>query len=534
MIEPRHHTFSDVFDEDKEALAAKLKGSLFDFVCTFFPIVTGKDFIVSRPLGREPHAITMCRALTAAIRLKLPTHRLLLNIAPGTGKSTLCCMAIAWSMARYPDSNWLYISYSKTLATKQTAFIKAIMSCKEYGYLFDVHLRKDSTAKDLFATTAGGTVGAYGSGGSITGQDAGLPGLERFTGGIMIDDPIKPDEAHSDTIRENVIRNYQETISMRPRDFKVPLIFIGQRLHEADLAQWLIDGNDIYDWEKVIIKSLDEAGNALYPEAFPLDMLLRLQESSPYAFAAQHQQNPMPAGGALFKRAGFTLLREEPEEYLYTFITADTAETDKTYNDATAFSFFGLYAVTVNGIKTGQYALHWIDCVELHIEPKDLEAAFFDFYSDCVRHKCPPMLAAIENKSTGVTLSSVLQKTQGLTVRRIKVTAADGSKANRFLSMQAYINSGLLSLTASSEEEDRPVSRMKHVLDHMEKITANDTHRRDDICDTAYWAVKLALIDKHGIPTNIGRHRSQDILNDLANNFNQRVNAGAIIHGRTR
>lgn len=523
-----------IFDEDKETLAAELKGSLFKFTSTFFPIVTGKPFIVSRPIGREPHAITICRALTKAIRLELPTHRLLLNIAPGTGKSTLCCMAVAWSLARYPDANWLYVSYSKTLATKQTSFIKTIMSTKEYQYLFDVHLKRDSAAKDLFSTTAGGTVGAYGAGGSITGQDAGLPGLTRFSGGIMIDDPLKPDEAHSETIRENVIRNYQETISMRPRDFKVPLIFIGQRLHEADLAQWLIDGNDTYEWEKVILKSLDEAGNALYPEAFPKDMLRRLQQSSPYAFASQHQQNPMPAGGGLFKKDSFVLLEREPEEYLYTFITADTAETDKTYNDASVFSFFGVYEVSYRGAKTGQYALHWIDCVELFIEPKDLESSFLDFYADCVRHKCPPLLAAIENKSTGVTLSSTLSKMQGLQVRRIKVTAADGSKTNRFLSMQPFINSGLISVTASSEECTSATHNMIPVLEHMQKITANDTHRRDDICDTLYWAVKLALIDKHGLRADNKTKREKTILADLSADLERRKQAGAIIYGRTR
>ena len=33
-------------------------------------------------------------------------------------------------------------------------------------------------------------------------------------------------------------------------------------------------------------------------------------------------------------------------------------------------------------------------------------------------------------------------------------------------------------------------------IDHCAKITANNTHRFDDICDTLYDAVKLALIDK--------------------------------------
>ena len=32
-------------------------------------------------------------------------------------------------------------------------------------------------------------------------------------------------------------------------------------------------------------------------------------------------------------------------------------------------------------------------------------------------------------------------------------------------------------------------------IEHMSKITANDTHRYDDIADTVYDAVRLGLID---------------------------------------
>ena len=78
--------------------------------------------------------------------------------------------------------------------------------------MFGVSLRHDSKAKDYFKTTANGAVAAFGSGGAITGQDGGLPGLDRFSGAIIIDDPIKPDEATSDTIRESVLSNYSETI----------------------------------------------------------------------------------------------------------------------------------------------------------------------------------------------------------------------------------------------------------------------------------------------------------------------------------
>ena len=65
--------------------------------------------------------------------------------------------------------------------------------------------------------------------------------------------------------------------------------------------------------------------------------------------------------------------------YLQTFITADTAETNKSYNDATVFSFWGVYEIETMGRKTANIGLHWIDCAEMRIEPKDLRDAFLDF-----------------------------------------------------------------------------------------------------------------------------------------------------------
>ena len=391
-------------DFDKEELSATLKGSLFEFTRTFYPLLTGREFIISNPPGREPHTITICRALTKAARLELEQHRLVINVPPGHGKSTLVSMWVAWTLAQYPDSRYLYISYSKVLAAKHTETIKRIVSLAHYRYLFDVQIRHDSKAKDSWQTTSGGAVAAFGSSGAITGQDAGLPGLNRFSGGLLIDDAHKPDEAYSDTIRTSVIDNYRETIQQRCRGINVPIIFIGQRLHEDDLAAYLLNGKDGHNWDKVILKSIDETGNALYPEAFPLSMLRIREERDIYVFASQHQQDPQPAGGALFKPDWFIQLDFEPN-ILQTFITADTAETDKSYNDATVFSFWGVYEIETMGRKTGEYGLHWIDCAELRIEPKDLRDAFLDFWQDCMIHKVPPLLAAIEKKSNNCKLS---------------------------------------------------------------------------------------------------------------------------------
>jgi len=74
------------------------------------------------------------------------------------------------------------------------------------------------------------------------------------------------------------------------------------------------------------------------------------------------------------------------------------------------------------GRKTGEIGLHWLDCQELRVEPKDLKDCFLDFWQDCMRYRLPPLMAAIEKKSTGTTLISVLQELRGMQIRNIERT----------------------------------------------------------------------------------------------------------------
>lgn len=475
-------------DLEKEEMAAKLRGSLYEFTRFFTKYITNRDYISSRPISRESHQITICRELTALSRMEYPNENLLINVEPGSGKTLHICMWVAWCYAHNPLCNFIYISYSHTLAAEQTAFIKTIMSSQMYKYLFNVDIAKDTKAKDHFATTAGGHTAAFGSAGSITGRNAGLPGLPHFSGAVIIDDAHKPSEATSDTIRDAVIKNYEETIRQRPRGENVPIVFIGQRVHEADLASFFIDKKDIKPWRKIILKSLDEAGNALYPEVHPKDYLLELKDKSPYVFSSQFQQEPTPAGGGLFKPEWFLELDKEPN-ILTTFITADTSETDKTYNDATALCFWGIYEIEVFGKKTGEMAVHWMDCLEEWVEPKDLQDLFLNFWVECSRHRVAPRLALIEKKSTGVTLISTIKNIQGLQIREIERNRSSGSKTARFLEIQPIVASKRVTFTAGAKH-------IKMCKDHMSKITANDTHRRDDIADNLADAVRSAIIDK--------------------------------------
>jgi predicted phage terminase large subunit-like protein len=470
-------------EKDLSTEKDRLSRSLMGFTQDFYYLRTGRRFELSEPDGRESHYITICKALVRVI--KGETKRLIINVPPRYGKTELVIHFIAWALAQYPDSNFLYVSYSLGLAKKQTKTIRQIVSMNEFRDIFGVGMSDETSAQGNFETKQGGTVYAAGADGEITGRGAGIKGGDRFGGCIVIDDIHKPSEVTSDTMRQSVNEWYFNTLQSRLNDpDNTPIIFIGQRLHEDDLAGNL---NKTGDWESIIIPAIDAVGNPLHPKMHSREALAKMQETMPYVYSSQYQQDPLPAGGGIFKPDWFFQTDEEPN-IVSTFITADTAETDKSYNDATVFSFFGLYKILQGEFETDLIGLHWIDCVELRIEPKDLEGEFLAFYGSCMRYRVRPRVAAIEKKSTGVTLLSVLKNIRGIQVMDVERTKSSGNKTTRFLEIQPFIASKQISIPKDGRHTAR-------VLEHMRKITANDSHRHDDIADTLYDGIKLGIID---------------------------------------
>lgn len=476
--------YSTDLDEDTNKLRLELLSSFFLFNKVIYEARTNRPFLISNPISNESHFVTICRELVDVFLLKTP--RLMINVPPGWGKSTLCQNFIAYCLAWYADCRFLYLSTSYELAASHTHTIKKIIQLPIYRELFDVRVRSDQSAKDFFETSAGGAVAAFGAKGAVVGRDAGLPGQDRFSGCLLLDDMHKPDEVHSDTIREGVHKNYFETIEPRLRGINVPVIFIGQRLHEDDLPAHLLAGADGQKWKHITIKALDENKNSRYPEVMTREKLIAMEKLQPYVFSSQYQQEPIPSGGALFKEEWFTICEKEPPIFA-TFLTVDGAETEDTMNDPTAMSFWGIYSLGYQENGKDVCALHWLDCIEEWVEPKDLEELFLDFHSSCSRHDIKPMTSAIEKKSSGTTLLSLLKKRQGMSVIDIERTGASGSKADRFIKMQPYVASLRVTLPMYGKHNHK-------VVKHMTKITANNTHKHDDICDTAHDAIDVALI----------------------------------------
>lgn len=63
-----------------------------------------------------------------------------------------------------------------------------------------------------------------------------IRGVSKFSGALLVDDANKPADIHSQTMRERVIRYYEETLLSRLNGSDVPIVNIQQRLHIEDLS----------------------------------------------------------------------------------------------------------------------------------------------------------------------------------------------------------------------------------------------------------------------------------------------------------
>lgn len=270
------------------------------------------------------HHKVICDALMKVYRGE--TKRLIINIPPRYSKTELAVVNfIAWCMGNAPDCEFIHTSYSGKLAVNNCDNAKQVVEDPRFREIFpELQIRSDSKAKGDWRTTAGGVVYAQGAGGTITGFGAGKLRPE-FGGAIIIDDPHKPDEVASPIMREGVIEWFKNTLESRVNDpGRTPIILIMQRLHERDLAGWLLEGGNGEEWEHVNLPAIAESddefrteGEALWPSMHSIEMLRRMEATKPFEYAGQYQQRPAPRGGAMFQRGWFEIVNEVPANLTY-------------------------------------------------------------------------------------------------------------------------------------------------------------------------------------------------------------------------
>ena len=292
-------------------------------------------------------------------------RRVLIRVPPRYGKTELAVKQfMAKGLALNPSSKFLHLSYSSELAVDNSAEVKDIVSHPAYQELFPfVKIKTDSKAKHKWTTTKGGGVYATSTGGQVTGFGAGhvidfdkikeyqnitpidtyydsdgkvkqdvlkfLNSLnkdytinpELFGGAIIVDDPLKPEDALSDTVRKKMNQRFYNTIKSRTNSRYTPMIVIGQALHEEDLIGYLMK-KEPGVWTLINLPAImeDENGEevALYPQMHTLKELKQMQEADDFNFETQYMQNPKPIEGLLFPESETKYYFGLPEpEYIH-------------------------------------------------------------------------------------------------------------------------------------------------------------------------------------------------------------------------
>lgn len=238
----------------------------------FFLKQTGGKMIVNRH-----HEIIQ----SALERTMLPPNhpdqipRLIINVPPGYSKTSLAVINyIARGLAIDSRNRFLHLSYSGDLAFQNSASARRIIKSYEFQQMWPIKTRTDSNSVSIWWTTEGGGVRATSTGGQVTGFRAGHMDNDKFTGSLLIDDPIKPDDALSETKRNKINDGYNDIIASRLAIETVPIIVIMQRVGYYDLSGYLLRGGSGEMWYHLNLPVILDSSKS-YPEenayAIPLE-----------------------------------------------------------------------------------------------------------------------------------------------------------------------------------------------------------------------------------------------------------------------
>lgn len=410
----------------KEEFQALMRNDFVAFVeRAFLELNPGTEFLHNWHIHEIAEALEQCR--TGKLR------RLIINVPPRSLKSHMTSISfVAWLLGHKPAAQIISAGYAQDLSNKLAGDCRSVMASEWYQDLFrSTRLATVRSAVHDFATTEKGSRLATSVGGVLTGRGADF---------IIIDDPLKPDEALSETQRNAVNSWYDHTLISRLNDKRTGcIILIMQCLHEDDLVGHVLDGEP---WKLVRFPAIAEtdethvietpygtrsfrrsAGEALHPEREPVEILNQLREiQGEYNFAGQYQQSPAPLGGGIVKAEWFKTYTEtdKPEKFEMIFQSWDTA------NKADERSAYSV--CTTWGVKEKHvYLLH---VFRKHLGYPELKRA--------VREQAEAFGAQrilIEDEASGTPLIQELMNEGKLVIQKCKPTKDKETRMNWVASM---------------------------------------------------------------------------------------------------
>ena len=360
--------------------------------------------------------------------------RLLITLPPRSLKSISVVAFEAWLLGRDPSKRLICASYSADLAGKHAQDCRALMESSWYRRIFP-QTRIEKNTETEFVTSRKGYRYSTSVGGTLTGRGGDM---------LIIDDPMKSEDALSDTKRSAVNDWYDGTLYSRLDDKRNGvIILIMQRQHLDDLAGHVLGQEEWVRLNLPAIAEIDEQirigpnqsrfrrlGDLLHPEREPREVLARIKSTlGSFKFSAQYQQRPVPEEGEIIKLGWFRYYdappqRLEGDEIVQSWDTANKAEELSDYSVCTTWL-----------VRGNQYYL-------LHVLREKLN--YPDLRRNVVEHarKYEVDSLIIENKGSGISLIDDLRQGGGHYDPVPIAFDPEGDKVTRMSAQSAQLEAG--------------------------------------------------------------------------------------------
>jgi predicted phage terminase large subunit-like protein len=367
-------------------------------------------------------------------------NRLMIFMPPRSGKSMLVSEFFpAWYLGRNPTHYLIAATYAQDLADDFGRKVRNQIADPGYQQIFPgVTLQGDSQSAKRFHVIQqrpdghppelSGAYFATGIGGPMSGRGSHL---------LLIDDAVKNrQDAESATIRQTNKDWYTSTAYTRLMPGgKVVLVMT--RWHQDDLAGWLLDTHGHENWTVLNLPAIAEVddeidrkpGDALWPEAFPLERLEKIRTSiGSRDWSALYQQRPAPAEGGMVKADWFRRYDRPRDDYQMIVQSWDTAIKADEINDPSC--------CTTWGIRPDGYDL-------LQVLVRRLEYPALKRLVQSQAHAFGPSAILIEDKASGQQLLQDLRVSTQLPLIGILPVS---DKVTRLSAVSAMIEAGKLAL----------------------------------------------------------------------------------------
>lgn len=394
-------------------------------------------------------------------------RRLIINMPPRSLKSITASVAFpAYVLGLDPSRRIICVSYSGDLAKKHSNDFRAVLEAPWYQRTFpNARIGPYKNSETEIELTARGLRLATSVGGTLTGRGGDI---------IVIDDPLKPDDALSETRRSAANQWFANTLLSRLDDKRSgAIVIVMQRVHMDDLTGFLLSQSN--EWEVLSLPAIAEFeetiplgnghshrrqyGEALSPEREPLHVLEGLKHQiGSDAFSAQYQQAPTPPGGAMVKRQWVKRYQDLPphSERFLTLQSWDTASKGGPDND---------WSVCTTWMATHTRRWYLLDLWRRRVDYPALKAA-----AKTLARQWNAQRVLVEDAAAGTALVQELK----MELSGIIAVKPSGDKASRMAVASAKFEAGQVFLP----------ERADWLPDLEAELFAFPGSRHDDQCDS--------------------------------------------------